>query len=261
MKKYLIIGCGWLGKPLALRLLSKGDEVWATTSSRLKMDELTSMGVRAVFMDFMHEMSQFDALIQTDFDSIIITVPPGSREVLQCLDLHKRIVEIAGRLQSDHWVYCSSTSVYDKEEGMLIEKDANPSTLIGKLESLYRNSSPNVAILRFGGLIGKDRNPVVYLAKKDKFEKPMAFVNFTTIYEAIDSIEIALEQKLSETYNVVNTDHPYRYEYYSLEAEKRGLTLPIADTTDVSQGKLISSEFFERTTGYTFRPLASQDLG
>ena len=212
-------------------------------------------------MDFMRDLSQFDELIQTNFDSIIITVPPGSREAQQSLSLHLRIGEVAARLQSQHWVYCSSTSVYDREDGKLVEKDANLNTLIGKLETLYGKTNSNSAILRFGGLIGKDRNPVVYLTKKDKFEKPMAVVNFTTIYEAMDAIEIAIEQKLSGTYNVVNTDHPYRYEFYAAEAAKRGLTLPIADTTDVSQGKYVSSEFFERTTGYTFRPLASQDLG
>ncbi len=224
------------------------------------MEQLTAAGIKAVFMDFMRYMSQFDALIQTSFDSVIITVPPGSREAQQSLSLHERIAEVAAHLYSSHWVYCSSTSIYEQEEGVLIEKDANSNTLIGKLESLYRNTNPNVAILRFGGLIGKDRNPVVYLAKKEKFEKPMGFVNFTTIYEALEAIEISLQQKLSETYNVVNTDHPFRYEYYSVEAAKRGLTLPIADTTDVSQGKLVSSEFFERTTGYKFKPLASQDL-
>lgn len=243
-----------------MKLLSKGVSVWATTSSHFKINELQSLGIQAFHIDFSQEKSLLPRLDDQLFDAVIITIPPGGREVLQSIALHQKIADWTCGLETEQIIYCSSTSVYEKEEGELVEEDANPNGLIGRLEQVYRTINKRTAILRFGGLIGKDRNPVVYLAKKEKFEKPMGFVNFTTIYEAMDAIELVLQQKLSETYNVVNTDHPIRYEYYSAEAARRGLTLPIADTTDVSQGKLISSAFFERTTGYKFKPMASQDL-
>ena len=44
-KKIAILGCGWLGLPLATSLLSKGYEVKGSTTSESKLDVLKNAGI------------------------------------------------------------------------------------------------------------------------------------------------------------------------------------------------------------------------
>ena len=43
-----VIGCGWLGTPLAVRLIERGYVVLGTTTRGDKVPALTALGIRAV---------------------------------------------------------------------------------------------------------------------------------------------------------------------------------------------------------------------
>lgn len=260
LKKYLIIGCGWLGYPLAMRLLSKGAEVWATTTSSEKAKELESVGIKPVLVDWSRVVSGLDTLSEQGFDAWIATIPPGGRELSKSLELHTRIAQFASQLGARRGVYTSSTSVYPDVERTVTEQDAMNDSLIGQLERTYQNAFGNLAILRFGGLVGEDRNPVVHLARRDIFEKPLAPVNLTTQKDALDALELVLERSMLGIYNVVNPEHPARYEFYAEQAVKRGLSLPIADSRDTSNGKIVSSSKFQSDSGYAFELLRHQNF-
>lgn len=219
---------------------------------------MVQIGLQSIIIDWGNPSSALEAIKDQKFDSTVITIPPGSREAGQSIALHESIVRFAIQIQTIHTIYCSSTSIYGDARGIVEEKDAQPESLIGQLESLYVSNWPQVAILRFGGLIGADRNPVSLLAKKNVFEKPLAAVNLTTLDDALGALEVVLNGRLTGTFNAVNTDHPGRYEFYSRQASKCGLKLPIADTRDIDQGKEVSSALFSERTGYTFEPLENQ---
>ena len=45
MNKISILGCGWLGLPLAKSLLSKGHEIKGSTTSESKLEMLKNAGI------------------------------------------------------------------------------------------------------------------------------------------------------------------------------------------------------------------------
>ena len=72
----------------------------------------------------------------------------------------------------------SSTSVYSDKDTVVTEATLpNPNTESGKQllqceKLLQDNSHFETTILRFGGLIGEDRNPIHFLAGRSNIENP-----------------------------------------------------------------------------------------
>ena len=79
-KKIAILGCGWLGLPLAKSLLSKGYEVKGSTTSESKLDVLKNAGISPFQIQL--EEHQIIGTIE-DFlketNVLVIDIPPGLR--------------------------------------------------------------------------------------------------------------------------------------------------------------------------------------
>ena len=79
-KTVSILGCGWLGLPLAEFLITKGYKVQGSTTSRDKLKLLTSKGINSFLIEL-------NPLIKADnvrefFNSeiLIINIPPGGSD-------------------------------------------------------------------------------------------------------------------------------------------------------------------------------------
>ena len=127
----------------------------------------------------------------------------------------------------------SSTSVYGDAEGKITEKtQPNPSTNSGiqllEVESLYKNEfSLSTTIIRFGGLIGKDRHPVYHLSGKKK-SNGKELVNLIHLNDCIHMIKTVIKNGYwNELFNGVYPFHPTKEDYYCEEAQKRGISSPI----------------------------------
>ena len=82
-KKIAILGCGWLGLPLAKSLLSKGYEVKGSTTSESKLDVLKNAGISPFQIQL--ESHQIIGTIE-DFlketNVLVIDIPPGLRKAI-----------------------------------------------------------------------------------------------------------------------------------------------------------------------------------
>ena len=77
-----------------------------------------------------------------------------------------------------------------------------------------------VIIIRLGGLVGKDRNPIVYLQNK-KITNPDGRINFIDQIDAINGVLVLLKQpQIEGVYNLVSPHHPSRREYYNFISVK-----------------------------------------
>src|SRR5687768_12986676 len=76
MKSISILGCGWLGKALAIDLIKNGHHVLGSTTTEDKIRELQSEGIEAYNLNFTPKAEGND--IQTFFSSeiLIVTIPP-----------------------------------------------------------------------------------------------------------------------------------------------------------------------------------------
>ena len=84
MKTVSILGCGWLGKPLAVSLLQEGYEVKGSTTSESKLSDLEALGIESYLVDIV-EYEEFDLFLQSEILIIAIT----SKDI----DAYERLIE------------------------------------------------------------------------------------------------------------------------------------------------------------------------
>jgi nucleoside-diphosphate-sugar epimerase len=276
MKTIAILGCGWLGLPLAKSLLSKGYEVKGSTTSESKLDVLKNAGI----LPFQIQLEAYQIIgtiedFLKEIDVLIIDIPPGLRREISSLEEMtfvnkiRTIIPFIEKSGIKNVIFVSSTSVYaDSFPIVEITEETmpNPDTESGKqlaiVEALLQsNLNFKTTVIRFGGLLGEDRHPVKFLAGKTNVENPDAPVNLIQREDCIGIIEKILKQsETSEqqdnwgaTFNAVAPQHPTRKAYYQNKAIIFNLPLPTFAEDSKSKGKMISSKKVETILGYLFQ--------
>jgi len=161
-------------------------------------------------------------------------------------------------------LFISSTSVYaDTAAIPTITEETNldPDTESGRqlveVENLVLNNTRFTStIIRFGGLVGEDRNPIHMLAGKTNIPNPNAPINLIHQEDCIGIICELLKQNCwNETYNAVAPTHPTRKNYYTNKAKQFHLTTPLFNENETNIGKMVSSEKIKTILGYRFMKL------
>lgn len=273
-KKIAILGCGWLGLPLAKSLLSKGYKVKGSTTSESKLDLLKNAGISPFQIQL--EEHQIIGNIE-DFlketNVLVIDIPPGLRretstsKEMTFVNKIKNLIPFIEKSDVQKVVFVSSTSVYGDSFPIVEiteETQPNPDTESGKqlvIAETLLQSNPNfkTMVIRFGGLLGDDRHPVKFLAGRTNVENPEAPVNMIHSEDCIGIIEKVLDfarddnWEWNQTFNAVAPQHPTRKAYYHKKAENLNLPLPTFAENSESKGKIISSEKVETILGYSFQ--------
>jgi nucleoside-diphosphate-sugar epimerase len=269
MTQISILGCGWLGLPLAKALLENDFAVKGSTTSVQKLSILENSGIQA----FQIELSE--TKIQGEVDSflenskiLIIDVPPKLRgsSTENFVSKIKNVIPFIEKSSVENVLFISSTSVYGEDNLVVTEESQlNPDTESGRQlvqteQLLQSNSNFKTTVLRFGGLIGEDRHPIKFLAGRTNIENPNAPINLIHQEDCIGIITAILchtepVEVWNETFNAVTPFHPSRKEYYTQKAIDLNLDLPEFNTENSCFGKTISSSKIEKVLGYSFSKL------
>lgn len=234
MKSVFIIGCGWLGLPLALRLREQGYTVAGSTSDPIRQKTLESKDI-PVYADI------FKAPLST-FDIVICTIPP-LRD--QNNDYHHHLARYIQAQGPKQFIYTSSISVYPDIPELLDESRADRQSKQFALEEIYRKQLPEAMILRLGGLFGWERHPAHYLSGRKNIAKPEAPINLISGLEVIGAIEFLLRHDKQVPYlNLVNDDQRSRKEYYTAICEELGIPIPEFEISS-SGGKRIDNQLWK----------------
>ena len=257
-----ILGCGWLGKPLARALVAGGHRVKGSSRSARTREELNESGVEAYPLDLTPTLSG-DGL--SDFfqsELLILTVPPGRRRE-RVVDFYATAIgEVPRAARSGavrHIIYTSSTGVYGEATGRVTEttppapsRDSSRAVLVAE-ELLRQASDIDSTILRLAGLAGPDRQPGRWLAGKRDLSNGDAPVNLVHRDDVIAAILAVIEQEAwGKTYNVCAAGHPTRAEYYRQAA----IDLELDPPTFLSGGredKWIDASSLKRDLDLAFR--------
>jgi nucleoside-diphosphate-sugar epimerase len=262
MTQISILGCGWLGLPLA-KALSKNDYlVNGSTTSAEKLDVLKYAGI-IPFLIALSENKTTGNLTEFLENSkiLIIDVPPKLRgsATENFVSKIRNIIPFIENSSIENVLFISSTSVYNDDEIFVTEETiAKPDTESGKqlLETeqlLQNNSHFKTTILRFGGLIGEDRHPIKFLAGRENLDNPDAPINLIHQDDCIGIILKIIEtDSWNETFNAVAPSHPSRELYYTQKAKDLNLALPKFNPERNSGGKIILSAHIETVLNYTF---------
>jgi len=262
MKKISILGCGWLGFPLAKALLENGFSVNGSTTSTEKILNLENAGISPFLIELGEDaingnVSEFLEGSQV----LIIDIPPKLRGTAKenFVAKIKNLIPFIEKVGIKKIVFVSSTSVYSDDNKLVTEETiANPDTESGKqlvvCEQLLQNNSHfETTVLRLGGLIGEDRNPIRFLAGRTNIENPNAPINFIHQGDCIGIILKIVESNCwGETFNAVAPFHPSREDYYTQKAKEYNLELPIFAASKPSIGKTILSNKLEKVLNYQF---------
>lgn len=262
MTQISILGCGWLGLPLAKSLLQNGFPIKGSTTSLEKISLLESEGITPFLVRL--EEQQISASVAdflADSQILIINIPPklrgGSTE-----NFVAKITTLLPFIENstvEKVLFVSSTSVYGEANEVVTEATVlNPDTEGGRqlaiVENvLQKNSRFQTTILRFGGLISDDRNPVRFLSGRENIENPDTPINLIHQDDCIGIIEkiIALNS-WGGTYNAVAPFHPTRQEYYTQKAIELNLALPKFAALNTIVGKTILNNKVIEVLDYSF---------
>ena len=262
MTKISILGCGWLGLPLAKALVKNEYLVSGSTTSIEKIAVLENAGIEP-FLIVLSENKTIGNLTEflADSEILIIDVPPKLRgsETENFVSKIKNIIPFIEKSAVQKVLFISSTSVYNDVDVYVTEETiARPATESGKqlleIEQLLQsNINFKTTILRFGGLIGENRHPVKFLAGRENLENPNAPINLIHQEDCIGTINAILSQQVwGQTFNAVAPYHPTRAEYYTQKAVNLNLALPKFNTNSNASGKIILSDYLETVLKYTF---------
>ncbi len=254
-----ILGCGWLGFPLAQYLIEKKYKIRGSTTSETKIGRLQESQIDAYIID-LQSFSPIDPLFFTT-DVIVINIPPGLRKTP--LDVHlnqlRFFFDQIPQDSSPRIIFVSSTSVYPDLNRIVVETDADYSSEIGQIESevqhICKTKDLPLTILRFGGLMGYDRAPCKYYSGKTGLKLTDNPVNYIHRDDAVRVIEAIIENNYwGETVNAVSPSHPLRKIVIEDCCQKSEYQLPEYSTDQPHEPfKQIDSSKLRRDLNFEFK--------
>ena len=247
MKSILIIGCGWLGKITAKRLIDAGYSVTGTTRDADKFETLSELGISPVILDLKHGL---DPVIPKA-DVVLISIPP-KRSSYNGEYVHAiKAIGLPLTKANNQVIMCSSTSVYNECSDIVAEKDLIPtkdhSNNMVSAEAALIELLPHSIILRLGGLYGYHRHPVYFLSGRKNIPNGDAPVNLVHGDDVASIIQRIIEQEIKgEVFNVVAPSHPTKEHVYGAKAKEFNLDPPSflaggKDSKKVDSSKLIQT--------------------
>jgi len=242
---YSILGCGWLGYPLAKYFLEKGCIVKGSTRSEEKIAVFKKDGI------IPYQINIEDAKVNVsnffDCDVLLIMITSKSFEAYQAL------VNVIASSTIKKVIFISSTSVYPRGNKTYTEDDATNGNLLTKVEQLFRDRlSFKTTIIRFAGLYADKRHPGNWFANR-KIPQPNGFVNMIHRDDCIQIINQLIEKDIfGETFNACTDHHPTRKEYYQAARKSLQKPAPEFEKPEELRYKIISPSKLIKKLDYTF---------
>ncbi|MEE9407865.1 MAG: NAD(P)H-binding protein [Polaribacter sp.] len=245
MKSISILGCGWLGKSLAISLLDAGFSVKGSTTKEEKL-ALLEMNSIEPFIVNISDFEAFDGFLNSDILIIAIT----SKDV----DGFENLISQIENSSIQKVIFISSTSVYRRLNKVITEEDAVLKTSLTEIEELFRqNNFFETTIIRFAGLFGDERQPENWFKNGRKIPQPKGFVNMIHKEDCIEIINTIIDQNCwNETFNACSNHHPTRREFYTIAKLSSDFEVPEFEENENYEWKIISSKKVQEVLDYTF---------
>lgn len=255
-----VLGCGWLGFPLAKSLNDIGYVVRGATRSIKQYECIKKSAVSPFLLEVKEEEISGELDFFKELNVLIVALPPGIRN-----NPNRNFVQLVNTLSDavsssriKRLIFISSTSVYGNPNGEVTELFPTlPVTKTGKqlldCEKLLQSSPKfKTLVLRFGGLIGAGRHPIHQISEKKSIPNSNGYINFIHLRDCINMIQTALSYpNATGVYNGVCPYHPTRKFYYTEMAKLTALPLPPFSVSALAPKK-ISSQKFKRDFNYEF---------
>lgn len=260
-----ILGCGWLGLPLAEQLRNDDYLVKGSTTSSDKLELLKGKNIIPFLLKLDPELNCNDCDDFWQSDLLVLNIPPG-RGRKNVREHHLKqieaVIEKVKNAPIDRLIFISSTSVYPEKPGIVSEEDiefgnaVRPSgnALLEAEKKLLNQDKFDTTVIRFGGLYGYDRNPAKYLSGRQNMDKGNAPVNLIHQDDCIAIIQNIIEKDIrNEIFNGVSDGHPPKKMYYPAVANSLGLEPPTFKKDEDKNYKVVSNRKLKEMLNYKFK--------
>ena len=265
-----IIGCGWLGKALATRLLEQGVSVLATSSQQDNVERLHKQEIQAqqlLLPSTVEQLTQHDVFKQ---QCLVIAITPQFKQ--RRTDYAVKVAQLVDAAEQrgivQRIILLSSTAVYQGLEGLVDENtDLNrvePNSLesgslekaaiLNKAEQAVLNFQGQGSVLRLAGLVGPERHPGKFLLAKRALRNTTAPVNLIHQQDAAGLI-LSLLKPVSPQgiFNGVSDTHVTKALYYQKAAKSLGLELPdFSADKEGDSTRIVCGNKAKQQLGYSF---------
>lgn len=251
--KISVLGCGWLGLPIAAHWVEQGHEVRGSVRSTNRFPSLERAGILPVVAS-LHDPESF----RSDFwkaDVLVCTLPPQPVQIVE------QALEYADKLGQPNMLWVSATSVYPDTNGEVTEKDAEHRTsphsgvdLLQIENTVRQGRNDRTTVIRFCGLYGPGREPGRFLRGKTGLAGANTPVNLIHLDDCASILAAVVEQEAwGHVFNACSDIHPTREVFYTQAAQKLGIAIPEFDPEKRNrQFKRVNSDRMKETLDYTF---------
>lgn len=266
-----IIGCGWLGNALAMKLNSQAVNVLATRSTKANVEQLETQGIKGEILSLPEEQETLNKHVIFNQQCLVIAITPQFRSGrVDYADKVKQLVNAArvgGHVEKI--ILLSSTAIYNGLTGEVTETSvldfsADKVSILNQAEQAVLNFNSvkddnretRAYILRLSGLVGPNRHPGKFLLNGRMLKSPNAIVNLIHQQDAVGLILSLLESdKQGGIFNGVSTTQVSKKEYYQTAAKALGATAPVFEENEplAANGyKRVSGQKTKAEINYTF---------
>ena len=224
----LIVGCGYVGRPVAQRWMELGRPVAALTRGGDSVQELTQHGIQPVVTDWLDANAQWQAPF--DPECALVAVPHREDERFGVQTHVVGLQNLLARFPKlQRLVVLSTTGVYHQNDGGWVdEQSPTEPTRIGPqialaAEQFLRAQAPQsmATSLRLAGIYGPGRVP---LLAKLRSEEPIPVgtgsLNLIHLDDIVAAIARLLEQPAPSPLYVLSDGHPVERRQFYLDAAR-----------------------------------------
>lgn len=254
-QKIAIFGCGWLGEPLAMKLMQRGFQVSVCRRDPQQVERLKQQGLDAYAIEvdqagIVGDLSGWAA----NAELAIVMLPPRSKT--QAGDVYiKQIQQLVIGLKSQaitKVMFISSTGVYASGDYQLTElsplKDDSP--LVAAEQAIQAAFSS--IVIRFSGLVNENRTPGRFLAGK-QLSAGQTPANLIHQADCIAMMTGLLAQPWqSNVYNASTEHGPSRAKLYTLATKQLGLPAPTFSDEGSQPHRCVSCQKLVQQLDYQF---------
>lgn len=276
MTSVLIIGAGWLGRPLAKQLSASNHTVHVTNSSHTSTEESLELGLSAhpLQLPLPSTQSLASLIEQLQIEVVIGCITPGFRRSAtpdwdSYANNWQQICKAAKQGGATKVIMISSTAVYPSVSKDMKEEDANLALATGsndfsdkslallQAEQRVIDSGMDYVVIRCSGLVDEVRHPSRFATRLRSVSRN-APANMLHRVDAVGVVEFAMNHIKHGILNASTPSTCDKAQFYQAAIQSKQLDISLPEIVDTPDKRIDSSKSV--TLGYHYQYQHTLDL-